>query len=148
MCKFACKGRVHIRISVNGRRIVIEKIEGLEPKQAQDMECGLKGVMKSGEELFDLAPNSIKEINALIQDVLKLSKSDIASHVSLKEIPSIPSKVSALRENAEKAKTIPGDLKFLLSFVRNLILDIKQVLNAEEEDAEESSEQEDGNSKA
>lgn len=145
MCKFACKGRVHIRISVNGSRIVIEKIEGLEPKQTQDMECGLKGVMKSGDELFDLAPDSIKRIIALIQDVSKLSKSDIASHVSLKELPS---KISALGENAKKAKKIPGDLKFLLSFVRNLILDIKQVLNPEEEDAEENSEQGDGNSKA
>lgn len=139
------KGRVHIKISENGNRIEIEKVEGLEPKQMQDMESGLKGVIKSGEKLFDLAPDSIKKIIALIQDVSKLSKSDIVNHVALKEVPS---KVSILTENSKTAKKIPGDLKFFLSFIRNLILDIIQVLKTEKGNGDQGAEQDNGNSKA
>lgn len=139
------KGRVHIKISENGNRIEIEKVEGLEPKQMQDMESGLKGVIKSGEKLFDLAPDSIKKIIALIQDVSKLSKSDIVNHIALKEVPS---KVSILTENSKTAKKIPGDLKFFLSFIRNLILDIIQVLKTEKGNGDQGAEQDNGNSKA
>ena len=145
VCPFPYIGRVHIKISVNGNHIEIEKVEGLEPRQMQDMESGLKGVIKSGEELFDLAPDSIKKIIALTQDVSKLSKSDIVNHVSLKEVPS---KVSTLFENSEKAKKIPDDLKFFLSFMRNLIQDIIQVLNTKKEGKDQGSEQGDGNNEA
>lgn len=92
-------------------------------------------MFKSGEELFDFAPDSIKKIITLIKDISKLSKSDIVNHVALKEIPS---KVSTMGENSKKAKKIPGDLKFLLSFMRNLILDVLNVLLTEKDSGDQS----------
>ena len=97
----------------------------------QDMESGFKGVVKSGDELIDIAPDSIQKLIKLIQDVSNISKSDVKSHVTLKELPS---KLSALGENSKKAKKIPGDLKFFLCFVRNLIMDILEVLHIKKED--------------
>ena len=121
------KGDIHIVISVHGNRIEIEKVEGLEPKETQNMESGFKGVIKSGDELMDLAPDSIKKIINLIQDSSNISKTDFKNHV--KSIQEIPSKISAFSENCKKAKVIPGDLNFFLCFVRNLIMDILEVLH-------------------
>ena len=114
-------------ISVHGNRIEIEKVQGLEPKETQNMESGFKGVIKSGDELIDLAPDSIKKIINLIQDASNISKTDIKNHVT--SIKKIPSKLSAFSENCKKAKVIPGDLNFFLCFVRNLIMDILEVLH-------------------
>ena len=109
----------------------------MEPKQAQDLGTALKEMLKSSKELFDLAHDSIKKIIALNQDVSKLSKSDIVEYVAMKDVPS---KFSTLAENSKKAKKIPGDLKFFLWFMRNLIIDVMQVLKTEKEGGDQSSE--------
>ena len=104
----------------------------------QDMESGFGGVIKSGDELIDHAPDSIKKLIGFIQDISNISKTDINNHVSLREVPS---KFSALNENRKKAKPIPDDLKFFLCFVRNLIMDILEVLHTKKEDGAQGSEE-------
>lgn len=121
------KGDVRITVSVKGNRVEVDKVEGLEPSVMKNIQSGLRGVIKSGNEIEDLGPDTTKKLIKLLQDVSKISKSDIKSHVSLKEIAS---KVSALNENTRKAKKIPGVLKFFLSFIRNLLMDILEVLHA------------------
>jgi hypothetical protein len=46
-----------------------------------------------------------------------------------------------LNENRKKAKPIPDDLKFFLCFVRNLIMDILEVLHTKKEDGAQGSEE-------
>ena len=90
------------------------------------MESGFKSVVKSGDELMVLAPDFIKDLIKLVQDASKVPKADIKDNV--RTVKELTSKVSALSENCKKAKAIPGDLKFFLCFVRNLIMDIRELL--------------------
>lgn len=124
------KGDIHITVSVRGNRIEVDKVQGLEPIVMKNIQSGLQGLIKSGNEIEGLGPKTIKQSIRLIRDVSNISTSDIKSHVSLKEIPS---KVSALNENSRKAKKIPGILKFFLCFIRNLLMDILEVLHAKNE---------------
>lgn len=115
---------------MNGRQIEIRKVDGMEPRAMEDMESGFKGILKSGNALLELGPNSIQELQKLLQDSSNISKLDIWKHVTLKELPSM---FSALSGNTKQAKKIPDDLKFLFSFARNLVIDVVEVLETKQE---------------
>ncbi|XP_028400240.1 uncharacterized protein LOC114523494 [Dendronephthya gigantea] len=133
------KGQVHIVISVNGNHVKVEKVEGLEPKAMQDMRDGFNGVLKSGGELVDLFPDSIQKLIKLSKDILDISVTDIKNHIkSLKELKST---MTALKDNAKKAEKIPDDLKFFFNFVRNLVMDILQLLHTKKEETQASQEE-------
>ena len=136
------KGDVRIEISIEGTRIEVVKVEGLEPKFMQDLEAAFKSLLKIGDELTKLAPENIKQLIKLGKDATKFSAAEIKGHVSFKELPS---KVSALNENAKKAKKIPGDLKFFLNVTKMLVTDIVRMLQAKEEKAAEENENGDTN---
>ena len=122
------KGDIHISVSIRGNHVEVDKVEGLEPNVMKDIQSGIKGVIKSGNEIEDLGPDTVKELIKLVDDVSKISTYEIKSHVSFMEIIST---ISAFNENSRKVKKIPRIVKFFLSFIRNLLMDILDVLPTE-----------------
>ena len=122
------KGDIHISVSIRENRVEVDKVEGLEPNVMKDIQSGMMGVIKCSNEIIDLGPDTVKQLIEVVNDVSKISVSDIKSHVSFKQIAST---ISAFNENSRKAKKIPGIVKFFLSFIRNLLMDILDVLPTE-----------------
>lgn len=123
---------------MNGNDVEVKKVEGFEPKAAQDMEAGVNGVLKSGEELIDLAPDSIQKLIKSSKDILNISLLDIKNHVSGTDVAR---KLKELKDNGKKAAKIPDDLKFFFNFVQILIMDVLELLATMKEKAQKSQEE-------
>ena len=122
------KGDIHITVSVRGNRVEVEKVEGLEPNVMKDIQSGVMGVINCSNQIINLGPDAVQQLIELVSNISEISTSDIKSQVSLKQI--IPT-ISAFNENSRKAKKIPEIVKFFLCFIRNLLMDILDVLPTE-----------------